>query len=409
VVLDFNLDGIPDVAISSPRTLSEHLWYQGKVEIFFGSKANNNPLSWTSSLRADVTILGDGWYANFGSTMITGDANGDRFPDLIIGSPFAQMMGSYQTGFVVIYDSLKSRSSGQLLLAGQADQFISAPNERGFGVYGYGWFGQSLLYVPAEYTHSSSPLLLVGAPGNAGGSSSTVMEAGTVSVFALDKPHRNKFPLAVIFGAHQNDRAGYKMSLGILPELDKLGPVLAFSVPIKNATTPFLLQTGEVVLVPLSKFLQVITEVKGYPFIPFTDFYSSIGVAIYGDQQFGRFGSSVEFANFVTAPGKPPVPTLFIGYPLWSSNTTEEGCVCAWESGPSFPRGVVNNPITSATKLYTSATTPGTYMTKDGRFGSNVAFGDLNGDRVTDVFIASERRSTYSILGGSVQIFFSNV
>lgn len=84
-MLDFNLDGVLDVVISSPTTMSEQLWYQvyiirgkvagcllsmqGKVEVFFG---HDGASSWYPSDSADVTLLGDGWYCNFGKALTTG-------------------------------------------------------------------------------------------------------------------------------------------------------------------------------------------------------------------------------------------------------------------------------------------------------------------------------------------------
>lgn len=99
----------------------------------------------------------------------------------------------------------------------------------------------------------------------------------------------------------------------------------------------------------------------------------SVSTVINGDQIYSRFGSAVQFVDFVMPGGASKVnsregiisdlrnvqDTLFIGYSLWNYNTTEEGCVCMWESG-SFPKGVVDNPTTSAAKLYTNPPSPST-------------------------------------------------
>jgi FG-GAP repeat len=47
-------------------------------------------------------------------------------------------------------------------------------------------------------------------------------------------------------------------------------------------------------------------------------------------------------------------------------------------------------------------------MTKDGRFGNKLGFGDMNGDGYTDIFVGATRKSIFSYLGGTVEILFSS-
>jgi len=398
-VLDFNLDGVLDVVVGSPRALSEHMWYQGKAEVFFGHTVS----TWRPSLTADVAILGDGWYSNFATSMTVGDANGDGAADLIVGSPFASSNYEDQQGFVAIFYSSKGQMSGSALGAGQADLFIHAPNGGSLGVSQYGWWGHSLLYIPASYTHTA-PWLLVGGPGNVLVSlGTTVSEAGSVSVYQLDNPHRQKAPLAVFTGLPY-DRLGARMSLGMMPDFDKTAPVLSFSLPAKNSSIE---QTGEVIVIPLSKFMRTVQLIQPNIYSSIRTLYTIVSVTIIGNQEFGRFGSSVEFFPFVQTPGQSPTPTLFIGYPLWSFNTSEEGCVCAWTSGSLRDGSVITDPTASASRLYTSNKITGTLLGKDERYGSNLAFGDFDGDGASDIFIASERRSVHAILGGAIDLVLS--
>ncbi|KAM5299588.1 phosphatidylinositol-glycan-specific phospholipase D [Ctenodactylus gundi] len=145
-VLDFNKDGVPDLAVGAPSVGSEHLAYKGAVYVYFGSKQGK----WSSS--PDVTISCQDVYCNLGWTLLAADVNGDREPDLIIGSPFAPSGGT-QKGLVAAFYSSFSQSNKEEQSVEAADWLVRGEED-------YAWFGYSLHSIPVN----GSTLLLVGSP-----------------------------------------------------------------------------------------------------------------------------------------------------------------------------------------------------------------------------------------------------
>ncbi|XP_045151688.1 phosphatidylinositol-glycan-specific phospholipase D [Echinops telfairi] len=111
-VLDFNVDGMPDLAVGAPSVGSEQLTYKGAVYVYFGSRQGR------MSSPPNITITCQDTYCNLGWTLLATDVNGDSKPDLVIGSPFAPG-GGKQQGIVAAFHSGPSRNDkGNVLLAG---------------------------------------------------------------------------------------------------------------------------------------------------------------------------------------------------------------------------------------------------------------------------------------------------
>lgn len=104
---DFNADGNDDLAIGVPGQNTLEGTYVGAVVILYGA-------SWGLSIYSSV-MLGQGSLGltgeaqpsdNFGSTLASGDFNGDGYADLIVGSPNDTKSGITRCGSVnVIYGS----------------------------------------------------------------------------------------------------------------------------------------------------------------------------------------------------------------------------------------------------------------------------------------------------------------
>ncbi|KAB0356352.1 hypothetical protein FD754_000508 [Muntiacus muntjak] len=145
-VLDFNVDGVPDLAVGAPSVGSEKLTYTGAVYIYFGSKQGR------LSSPPNVTISCQDTYCNLGWTLLAADVNGDSEPDLVIGSPFAPG-GGKQRGIVAAFYSGSSYSDREKLNVEAAHWLVRGEED-------FAWLGYCLHGVGVN----NSTLLLAGSP-----------------------------------------------------------------------------------------------------------------------------------------------------------------------------------------------------------------------------------------------------
>uniref|UniRef100_A0A8C4LSJ2 Phosphatidylinositol-glycan-specific phospholipase D n=1 Tax=Equus asinus asinus TaxID=83772 RepID=A0A8C4LSJ2_EQUAS len=145
-VLDFNQDGMPDLAVGAPSVGSEKLTYKGAVYIYFGSKQGR------MSPSPNITISCKDVYCNLGWTLLAADVNGDSEPDLVIGSPFAPG-GGRQKGIVAAFYSGPSQSNKEQLNVEAANWMVRGEDD-------FAWLGYSLHGVLVN----NKTLLLVGSP-----------------------------------------------------------------------------------------------------------------------------------------------------------------------------------------------------------------------------------------------------
>ncbi|XP_019523713.1 PREDICTED: phosphatidylinositol-glycan-specific phospholipase D [Hipposideros armiger] len=145
-VLDFNKDGMPDLAVGAPSVGSDQLTYKGAVYVYFGSKRGR------MSPSPNITISCQDTYCNLGWTLLAADVNGDSEPDLVIGSPFAPG-GGKQKGIVAAFYSDPGRSDKEKLNVEAANWMVR-------GEADFSWLGYSLHGVSVN----NRTLLLVGSP-----------------------------------------------------------------------------------------------------------------------------------------------------------------------------------------------------------------------------------------------------
>ncbi|XP_060045275.1 phosphatidylinositol-glycan-specific phospholipase D isoform X2 [Erinaceus europaeus] len=145
-VLDFNKDGLLDLAVGAPSVGSEKLSYKGAVYIYFGSEQGR------VSSSPNITISCKDVYCNLGWTLLAADVNGDHTPDLVIGSPFAPG-GGKQKGIVAAFYSDPSWSNKEKLNVEEANWMVKGEED-------FAWLGYSLHGVTVD----NRTLLLVGSP-----------------------------------------------------------------------------------------------------------------------------------------------------------------------------------------------------------------------------------------------------
>jgi hypothetical protein len=102
---DFNGDGIDDIIIGADTANFVGGNSVGKTYIIYGSNSLPSTID-LNSVFADVTICGDDAIDRSGSSVSSGDINGDGMDDIIIGAPNADPAGgSFAGETYVIYGS----------------------------------------------------------------------------------------------------------------------------------------------------------------------------------------------------------------------------------------------------------------------------------------------------------------
>ncbi|NXP50349.1 PHLD phospholipase, partial [Heliornis fulica] len=97
-VLDFNEDGVPDLAIGAPSVGSQFLTYKGAVYVHFGTEGG------ALASQPNLTITCQYSYCNLGWSLLAADVDGNGSADLVVGSPYAPG-GGQQRGVVVVFYS----------------------------------------------------------------------------------------------------------------------------------------------------------------------------------------------------------------------------------------------------------------------------------------------------------------
>ncbi|KAI4530873.1 hypothetical protein MG293_018731, partial [Ovis ammon polii] len=143
-VLDFNVDGVPDLAVGAPSVGSEKLTYTSSLH--------------PNCLKAELKVVGfpfslQDTYCNLGWTLLAADVNADSEPDLVIGSPFAPG-GGKQKGIVAAFYSGSSYSDQGKKLNVEAANWVVRGEED------FAWLGYSLHGVSVN----NRTLLLAGSP-----------------------------------------------------------------------------------------------------------------------------------------------------------------------------------------------------------------------------------------------------
>nr|XP_034982301.1 phosphatidylinositol-glycan-specific phospholipase D isoform X2 [Zootoca vivipara] len=380
-VLDFNEDGVLDLAVGAPSVGSQELSYRGSVYVFFGNRGQgfcNLP---------NVTIACQEIYCNLGWSLLAADLDGDGNNDLVVGSPYAAG-GGKQRGFVASFYSFLNRSSQDQLFLSDADWIVKGEKD-------YAWFGSSLSSVQLQNT----TLLLIGSPSWKSCRSSlscyvlrdTKLTVGKVYGY-IPPSTRSWFTLT---GDREMGRFGSSLATGFLSVEGISRQVLVVGAPSQDSTSRIafissvLHQAGSALMYDLTD--------PAKPFLLST---------FSGDRRFSRFGGDVHLRDLnndgldeiiVTSPlrAKDIIAGLFGGDAarvyIFSGNQTTSGHVTgnckSWTSPcpEDWAQYVIISPEEKS------------------RFGSAVI--TVKSGQKTEVVVAAERSSREARLSGRLFLY----
>ncbi|XP_048364048.1 phosphatidylinositol-glycan-specific phospholipase D isoform X1 [Sphaerodactylus townsendi] len=231
-VLDFNEDGVMDLAVGAPSVGSQELTYKGSVYIFFGSVGRKGFYS-----LPNITIVCQEIYCNLGWSLLVADIDEDGNNDLLVGSPYAPG-GGKQRGFVVGFYSFFNRSSQGVLSVLDADWMAKGDRD-------YAWFGSSLSSVQLQ----NMTLLLIGSPSwksctGLGCYFSQATKQAVGRVYGYILPHsRSWFTLT---GDKDMGKLGSSLATGFMSVEGIPRHVLVIGAPTQDSTSHFAFITSTV-------------------------------------------------------------------------------------------------------------------------------------------------------------------
>ncbi|XP_015270212.1 PREDICTED: phosphatidylinositol-glycan-specific phospholipase D [Gekko japonicus] len=229
-VLDFNEDGVMDLAVGAPSVGSQALTYRGSVYVFFGSSGRQGFYS-----LPNLTIVCQEIYCNLGWSLLAVDIDEDGKNDLLVGSPYAPG-GGEQRGFVAGFYSFFNRSSQGLLFLSDADWMVKGERD-------YAWFGFSLSSIRLE----NMTLLLIGSPTwkSCTGlgcylSQDTKQAVGRVYGYIL--PHTHSW--FTLTGDKEMGRLGSSLATGFISVEGVPRHVLVIGAPTQDSSSKFAFVTS---------------------------------------------------------------------------------------------------------------------------------------------------------------------
>ncbi|KAM6373943.1 LOW QUALITY PROTEIN: phosphatidylinositol-glycan-specific phospholipase D [Alca torda] len=378
-VLDFNEDGVPDLAIGAPSVGSQFLTYKGAVYVYFGTEGRG------LASQPNVTITCQYSYCNLGWSLLAADVDGDGNADLVVGSPYAPG-GGQQRGFVVAFYSYFNRSDQGLLSVQDANWMVKGEED-------YAWFGFSLDSCQLE----NMTLLLIGSPtwkscaGCDPVSSDVRQSVGKVYGY---NPPSTKHWFAVT-GDKAMGRMGLSVASGVMSVAGITRTVLVVGAPTTDSLSRISF---------ISSVLHQAGLVLVYDLTDSTK--PSLLSTFSGDRRFSRFGGDIYLSDLdndgldemiVTSPLRTNDMTtilfggaagrvyIYNGKQASSGNVT--GHCKSWIS--PCPEDWAQYVLISPEEL--------------SRFGSSVI--TVKSERKKEVVVAAERSSAKARLGGRLFVY----
>ncbi|XP_009473671.1 PREDICTED: phosphatidylinositol-glycan-specific phospholipase D [Nipponia nippon] len=377
-VLDFNEDGVPDLAVGAPSVGSQFLTYKGAVYVYFGTEGRS------LASQPNVTLTCQYSYCNLGWSLLAADVDGDGNADLVVGSPYAPG-GGQQRGFVVAFYSYFNRSDQGLLSVEDANWMVK-------GEENYAWFGFSLDSCQLE----NVTLLLIGSPTWKGCAGCVVHDRDVRQ--SVGKVYGYNPPSTTVWFAVTGDKA-----------MGRMGLSLASGVMSVAGITRTVLVVGAPTADSLSRvsFISSVLHQAGLALVyDLTDSTKpSLLSTFSGDRSFSHFGGDIYLSDLdndgldemiVTSPLRTNDITILFGGAagrvyIYNGKQASSGNVTghckSWIS--PCPEDWAQYVLISPEEL--------------SRFGSSII--TVKSERKKEVVVAAERSSAKARLGGRLFVY----
>ncbi|XP_069709193.1 phosphatidylinositol-glycan-specific phospholipase D isoform X2 [Phaenicophaeus curvirostris] len=380
-ILDFNEDGVLDLAVGAPSVGSQFLTYKGAVYVYFGTEGRGL-LS-----QPNVTIDCQYSYCNLGWSLLAADVDGDGSADLVVGSPYAPG-GGQQRGFVVAFYSDFIRNEQGLLSVKDANWMVE-------GEENYAWFGFSLDSCQLE----NITLLLIGSPtwkSCAGSSCNPVSLGARQSVGKVYgyNPPSTKLWFAVT-GHKVMGRMGLSIASGVMSVAGITRMVLAVGAPTADSLSRISFMSSALHQAGLVLVYDLTDNTK-----------PSLLSTFSGDRRFSRFGGDVYLSDL----DKDGLDELIVTSPLRTNSFTTilfggaAGCVYIYNG-----KQASSGNVTGQCKSWISPCPEDwaqyvlTSPEELSLFGSSVV--TVKSERKKEVVVAAERSSAKARLGGRLFVY----
>ncbi|XP_042724868.1 phosphatidylinositol-glycan-specific phospholipase D [Lagopus leucura] len=378
-VLDFNEDGVPDLAIGAPSVGSQFLSYKGAVYVYFGTKGRG------LASEPNMTITCQYSYCNLGWSLLAADIDGDQNADLVVGSPYAPGSGQ-QRGFVAAFYSYFNRSNQGLLSIEDANWMVN-------GEENYAWFGFSLHSCQLE----NATLLLIGSPTwkncfECNPFSSDVRQS-VGKVYGYNPPSTK--PWFTIIGNKAMGRMGLSLASGVMSVAGITRTVLVVGAPTTDSLSRISFLSSVLHQAGLALIYDLADSTK-----------PSLLSTFSGDRRFSRFGGDTYLSDLdndgldemiVTSPLRTnDITTVLLGGTagrvyIYNGNQSSSGNVTdhckSWISPcpEDWAQYVLISPE------------------EQSRFGSSVI--TVKSEKKKEVVVAAERSSAKARLGGRLFLY----